>query len=152
MLQGEYATETTFGDALCSRVDLLSALNSLTSLLSTQPHWFEDPFKVMHRQADQLSFFKVRVFIKIDRLTGRYFEATDLTFIKRQHSTCQWGPFPLINIVWNWYSAKTQSQPKFQWANRKEKSQRQELTLDRETSGPSLDWSLFWTQDGACCF
>lgn len=62
--------------------------------LSTQPHWFEDPFKVMHRQNDQLSLFKVRVFIKIDRLTGRYFEATDLTFIKRQHSTRRLGPFP----------------------------------------------------------
>lgn len=62
--------------------------------LSTQLHWFEDPLKVMRRQSDQLSLFKVRVFIKIDRLTGRYFEATALTFMKRQHSTCSLGPFP----------------------------------------------------------
>lgn len=104
--------ETTFGDASCSVVDLLSALNSLTSLWSTQPHWFEDPFKVMHKRTDQLPFFKVRVFIKVDRLTWTIFwgAATDLTFIKRQHSTCQLGLFSLsqvINILYNCSSSNT---------------------------------------------
>lgn len=36
------------------------------------------PLKIMHRLSDQLSFLKVRVFIKIDRLTGRYFEVLPL--------------------------------------------------------------------------
>lgn len=36
------------------------------------------PLKIMHRLTDQLSLFKVRVFIKIDRLTGRYFEVLPL--------------------------------------------------------------------------
>lgn len=36
------------------------------------------PLKIMHGLTDQLSFFKVRMFIKIDRLTGRYFEVLPL--------------------------------------------------------------------------
>lgn len=77
--------------------------------LSTQPHWFEDPLKVMHRQSDQLSLFKVRVFIKIDRLTGRYSEATALTFVKKAAFDMQFGTFSskVINILYNCSSPNT---------------------------------------------
>lgn len=36
------------------------------------------PLKIMQGLTEQLSLFKVRVFIKIDRLTGRYFEVLPL--------------------------------------------------------------------------
>lgn len=152
---------TNFGDASCSVVDLLSALNSLTSLWSTQPHWFEDPFKVMRKWTDQPPFFKVRVFIKVDRLTWTIFwgAATDLTFIKRQHSTCQLGlffPSEVINILYNCSSSNTIR------AVTSTSEEEVEESLTRTNIGQGITMSqvwkpvlnkpgvlLFWTQD--CC-
>lgn len=44
------------------------------------------PLKIMHRLTDQLSLFKVRMFIKIDRLTGWYFEVLPLPWPLRKGS------------------------------------------------------------------
>lgn len=60
------------------------------------------PLKVMYMLTDQLSLFKVRMFIKSDGLTGRYFEVLPLALTFRKKAALD-SPFgtsscEMINI------------------------------------------------------